>query len=176
MLFRSSHQSKFEAVVTLDAYAKPFGWYVKEYRFCFPDSELNLEHVDESERIADWAFIEWKAGLNTLIRCQAGLNRSSLITGLILLRERMKVEEAIKTIRKHRGEFALSNESYFNYLKNWKKYGYKDIQELYILQMSSSVCIDINEENDSDDFQTLSNYFDKIDSKQIKIQIKQINN
>ena len=68
-----SHQSEFEAVVTLDAYAKPFGWYVKEYRFCFPDSELNPEHLDEIERIADWSFIEWNSGLNTLIRCQAGL-------------------------------------------------------------------------------------------------------
>ena len=116
-----SQRKEFDAVVTLDAYAKPMGWYVKEYRFCFPDAQLDSEHLDEIERIADWAFIEWKAGLNTLIRCQAGLNRSSLITGLVLLRDRMKADEVIKTIRKNRGVFALSNESYFNYLRHWKR-------------------------------------------------------
>lgn len=116
-----SKNNEFEAVVTLDAYAKPFGWYVKEYRFCFPDSQLDPEQVNEIERIADWAFLEWKAGLKTLIRCQAGLNRSSLITGLVLLRDGYKPVGAIEQIRGHRGEFALSNQSYFDYLNRKKR-------------------------------------------------------
>jgi hypothetical protein len=41
--------------------------------------------------------------------------------------------------------------------------------------MSTSVCIDINDENEYNDFQTLSNYFDKIDNKYIKTQMKQTN-
>ena len=41
--------------------------------------------------------------------------------------------------------------------------------------MSSSVCIDINDENEYNDFQTLSKYFDKIDNNYIKTQIKQTN-
>ena len=42
--------------------------------------------------------------------------------------------------------------------------------------MNSSVCIDIYQENDNVDFEKLSSYFDKIDSKSIKTQIKQLTN
>jgi hypothetical protein len=42
--------------------------------------------------------------------------------------------------------------------------------------MISSVCIDINDDNDYIDFQKLSNYFDKIDNKYIKTQMKQASN
>lgn len=42
--------------------------------------------------------------------------------------------------------------------------------------MSSSVCIDINDDNDYIDFQKLSDYFYKIDNKYIKTQMKQASN
>jgi hypothetical protein len=42
--------------------------------------------------------------------------------------------------------------------------------------MSSSVCIDINDDNNYIDFQTLSNYFYKIDNNYIKTQMKQVSN
>ncbi len=110
----------YDAVVTLDSNAAPMGWGVKEFRFGFPDAALDPEHADELERIADWAFVEWKAGCKVLIRCQAGLNRSGLVTGLVLLRDRKKLDEVLRTIRAARGDFALSNNHFVEYLSKWK--------------------------------------------------------
>ena len=81
---------------------------------------LDLDHAAELERIADWAFVEWKAGSTVLIRCQAGLNRSGLVTALILLRDRMKLEEVLRVIRSARGDYALSNNHFVEYLEKWK--------------------------------------------------------
>ncbi|CAB4587585.1 MAG: protein phosphatase [Actinobacteria bacterium] len=110
----------FDAVVTLDSNSAPMGWLVKEFRFGFPDAALDLDHAAELERIADWAYTEWKAGSTVLIRCQAGLNRSGLVTALILLRDRMKLEEVLRVIRSVRGDYALSNSHFVEYLEKWK--------------------------------------------------------
>jgi len=111
----------FDAVVTLDSNSAPMGWSVKEFRFGFPDAALDPDHAEELERIADWAFVEWKAGSKVLIRCQAGLNRSGLMTGLILLRDRKKLDEVLRLIRAARGDFALSNNHFVEYLEKWKR-------------------------------------------------------
>ncbi len=110
----------FDAVVSLDAYTLPVGWHVKELRYAFVDGPLNEEQIEHIELVADWAFVEWKAGSKTLIRCQAGLNRSGLVTGLVLLRDGMKVELVIDLIREQRSEYALSNYHFVEYLKKWK--------------------------------------------------------
>lgn len=112
-----SDRSEFDAVVTLSAYSQPFGWYVKEFRYCIPDASLDDEHAEELEKIADWAYVQWKAGRQTLIRCQAGMNRSGLVTALVLLRDRVRPDDAIKLIRKKRHPDALSNYSYVEYLR-----------------------------------------------------------
>ncbi len=106
----------FDAVVTLNAYAKPFGWYVRELRFGFPDAPLDGEHASHIEEIVDWAHSAWKRGDRTLVRCQAGMNRSGLVTALILKREGISPDEAIKLIRMKRHPDALSNDSYIQYL------------------------------------------------------------
>jgi hypothetical protein len=106
-----------EAVVTLASRIPPVGSLVKELRFGFPDAVLDPDVAEELERLADWAFIEWKAGEATVIRCQAGLNRSGLLCGLVLLRDGVAVQEIINRIRRLRGPFALSNESFIRYLE-----------------------------------------------------------
>lgn len=113
---RLSAEKEFDAVVTLNVYASPFGWYVKELRFGFPDSSLGEEHIEEIERIADWAYVEWKKGRKVLVRCQAGMNRSGLIIALILIRNRISAAEALKLIRKKRHPDALGNHSYVEYI------------------------------------------------------------
>ncbi len=110
----------FDAVVSLDAYTLPVGWHVKEFRYAFVDGPLNEEQIEHIELVADWAFVEWKAGSKTLIRCLAGLNRSGLVTGLVLLRDGMKVEAIIDLIREKRSEYALNNDGFVEYLKKWK--------------------------------------------------------
>ena len=110
----------FDVVVTLDSYTLPVGWLVKEYRFGFADGPANDEIYEEVERISDWAFVEWNAGSRVLIRCQAGLNRSGLVTGLVLLKAGRNFEEVIELIRSQRGEYALSNNHFYEYLQKWK--------------------------------------------------------
>jgi protein-tyrosine phosphatase len=47
-----------------------------------------------------------------LIRCQAGLNRSGLVTALVLIRFGLAAKEAIEQIRIRRAGHALCNESF----------------------------------------------------------------
>ncbi|CAN2188263.1 DSP domain containing protein [Candidatus Nanopelagicaceae bacterium] len=109
---------EFEVVVSLSAYSLPMGWMVKEYRFGFPDGPTSDEIYAELEKIADYAYLDWKAGKKCLVRCQAGINRSGLVVALILMRDGMSAEDAISLIRSKRGKYALENQYFVEYLKS----------------------------------------------------------
>jgi protein-tyrosine phosphatase len=87
-------------------------------RFAFPDGPLEPWTVPEIEALADWIHKQWKAGDRVLIRCQAGLNRSSLVTALVLMKEGMSADEAIALIRKERSVDCFSNLHFVEYLQN----------------------------------------------------------
>ena len=108
----------FDSVVSLCAYTLPVGWLVKEMRFAFPDGPLELWTIKEIEAIADWVHVQWKAGDRVLIRCQAGMNRSSLVTALVLLKDGLSADGAIALIRKQRSEYCFSNKHFVEYLQN----------------------------------------------------------
>lgn len=110
----------FDAVVTLDSFTLPMGWLVKEMRFGFADGPNESEVYEEVELISNWALHQWNAGQKVLIRCQAGLNRSGLVTGLVLLKSGKSADEVITLIRSARGKHALSNDEFREYLLNWK--------------------------------------------------------
>ncbi|MEY4417821.1 MAG: hypothetical protein RIQ88_259 [Actinomycetota bacterium] len=107
----------FDTVISAFNQSNPCGYGVKELRFSFFDG--NMSDFDP-ERDLFWlvreAHQDWKAGKRVLIRCQAGLNRSGLITALVLIRDGHSPEQAIDKIRKNRGEGALRNEKFVNYL------------------------------------------------------------
>lgn len=107
----------FDSVVSLCAHTLPVGWLVKELRFAFPDGPLEPWTVKEIEALADWAHKQWKAGDRVLIRCQAGMNRSSLVTALVLMKEGLSADEAIALIRKQRSEYCFSNKHFVEYLR-----------------------------------------------------------
>ena len=111
---------EFDVVVSLSAYSLPMGWMVKEYRFGFTDGPTSDEIYSELEKIADYAYLDWKAGKKCLVRCQAGMNRSGLVVALLLMRDGMSADDAITLIRKKRSEWALSNEYFTRYLQGWK--------------------------------------------------------
>lgn len=106
----------FDTVITLYQYANPVGWFVKEYRYCVYD--WNIEHLNLSElyKMVKYAHTEWKDGNRVLIRCQAGLNRSSLVTALVLIREGYSAEEAITLIRMKRNPNCLFNKEFEKFL------------------------------------------------------------
>jgi hypothetical protein len=111
----------FDSVVSLCAHSMPFGWLVKEMRYAFADGPAKPELYAEIERLADWAYAEWKDGKRVLIRCQAGMNRSSLVTALVLMRSGLSPEAAIALIRKQRSPYVFSNKDFLDYVESWKK-------------------------------------------------------
>lgn len=56
-----------------------------------------------------------KAG-KTLVHCQAGLNRSGLITALALIESGREPEDAIKLLRDQRSSAVLCNQTFANWL------------------------------------------------------------
>ena len=111
-------QREFDSVATLYAIAHPVGWGVAERRYGFPDSVLSEKDIPEIHSIADWAYMEWKAGKRVLIRCQAGLNRSGICMALVLMKDGYGPKHAIDLIRARRSPHALCNADFVRYLEN----------------------------------------------------------
>jgi len=63
---------------------------------------------------------EYKAKGKTLVHCQAGLNRSGLVAGLSLILEGMKPTDAIALLREKRCDMVLCNETFRNWLLNYR--------------------------------------------------------
>ena len=89
-----------------------------ERRFGFPDSALDENNLTEIHAIADWVYDEWKSGKKVLVRCQAGWNRSGLVTSLALMKDGHKAKDAIDLIRARRSPHALCNADFVRYLEN----------------------------------------------------------
>ena len=106
----------FDTVITMYAYANPVDWFVKEFRYGVWDSDINKMNTEELLDLVRIAHSDWKRGKKVLIRCQAGWNRSGLITALVLIRDGMDAREAIDLIRKNRSDSALCNRSFEKFL------------------------------------------------------------
>ena len=106
----------FDCVVTLYAWAAPANWGVEERRFGFPDANIIDEYIPTILELAQWAHSKWAAGKKVNIRCQAGLNRSGLVTALTLMISGLSADEAIDTLREKRSSYALCNGEYEHWL------------------------------------------------------------
>jgi len=120
--------NQFDCVVTMYAYAAPANWGVEERRFGIPDAELNEATLPIIMELADWAHTKWRSGKKVNIRCQAGWNRSGLVTALTLMLSGMSAADAISTLRTKRSPYALCNQHYetwllteaSKYINSWK--------------------------------------------------------
>lgn len=108
--------SPFDSVVCMYGHANPIGYYVREQRFGIADAELDEASKPEIIQLADWLHSEWKQGKSVAGKCQAGLNRSSLIVALVLLKEGYTATEAIELIRKKRSQYALFNNHFVEFI------------------------------------------------------------
>jgi len=106
----------FDSIVTMYAWARPADWKVQEYRYGVPDARISDMDLSRLRQTVNWGFKQWKKGDRVLVRCQAGLNRSGLVTALILMKSGLSAEVAIRTIRKNRADIALFNEHYVRWL------------------------------------------------------------
>ena len=109
-------KNEFDCVVTLYAWAAPANWGVEERRFGFPDADIIEEYLPTIIELAQWAHSKWASGKRVNIRCQAGLNRSGLVTALTLMISGMSADEAIDTLREKRSTYALCNGEYEHWL------------------------------------------------------------
>lgn len=81
------------------------------------DADLDPDHHTRLDELAYQVAHEVDGGSKVLVRCQAGWNRSSLVTALALLKMGWTADEAITRIRKARGPYALVNSDFVRYLK-----------------------------------------------------------
>ena len=109
--------SQFDSIVCLYSHANSAGYYVREQRYGIADAELDEESIPEILQLADWLHGEWKKNKRVAAKCQAGLNRSSLICCLVLLKEGYSAEDAIKLIREKRSSNALFNPFFVEFIK-----------------------------------------------------------
>jgi hypothetical protein len=106
----------FDVVVTLYADAQPAPWGVEELRFGFRDAELLPGVASTVLRLAVAAHARWRSGDRVLIRCQAGVNRSGLVTALVLMLDGYSAHEAIALLRARRAPAVLSNRDFVRWL------------------------------------------------------------
>ena len=58
------------------------------------------------------------AGKTVFIHCRLGLNRSALLTGLVLIDEGYQAADAIEMMRNLRSPYVLENETFERYLRS----------------------------------------------------------
>lgn len=112
----SGRRPRFDVVVTLYADAQPAPWGVEELRFGFPDADLTPAFAERAVALARHAHRRWKEGARVLVRCQAGVNRSGLVTTLVLMLDGMDAHDAIALIRARRAPAVLDNRAFVRWL------------------------------------------------------------
>jgi hypothetical protein len=110
------NKDHFDTVITLYAWARPADWFVKEMRLGILDSDLSDFDPSALKELVISAHTDWRAGKRVLIRCQAGINRSSLVMALLLIRDGMSARKAIDLMRKQRGMAVLANGHFVDWL------------------------------------------------------------
>ncbi len=118
----------FDTVITMYAWANPVDWYVKELRFGFFDHQDVDIHPEDLKQIVTSAYADWQRGQRVLIRCQAGWNRSGLITALVLMLSGLEPQEAIETIQLRRSPNALNNRAFGRWLAQQGKSLVEDLK------------------------------------------------
>lgn len=106
----------FDLVVTLYGDAQPAPWGVREVRFGFPDGPLSEFSTGHALELALQTHAAWRRGQRVLIRCQAGVNRSGLVSALVLMVEGYTADEAIALLRCRRSAVVLSNRHFERWL------------------------------------------------------------
>jgi protein-tyrosine phosphatase len=106
----------FDAIITMYAWANPADWRVQEFRYGIYDSAITDIDLDRLKQAVEFGYNRWLSGDRVLVRCQAGLNRSGLVTALIMMSTGLDAETAIEQIRKNRADIALFNNNYVQWL------------------------------------------------------------
>jgi Dual specificity phosphatase, catalytic domain len=106
----------FEFVVSL----YPWGRYLLPTGCERSEFELHDSTSQDTSRIEEMVDVacDYVARGVTLVHCQAGLNRSGLIAGRVLMRDGMSADEAIRLLRR-RSPAVLCNPTFEAYLRSF---------------------------------------------------------
>jgi hypothetical protein len=111
-------QPRFDAILNLyqwGEYVLPEG--TEQVTLTMYDGEgVDVETVNQAvDQVCEWL----DEGKTVLVHCQAGLNRSSLVSALVLQRYYgFSIAQAIEQIRERRSPTCLCNEDFENYLRS----------------------------------------------------------
>lgn len=115
------NEPRFDAILNLyqwGDYVVPEGTEQLTVEMYDSLSELSDQIEELAETVVGWL----NKGKKVLIHCQAGLNRSSLLTARVLMiKYKMKAQEAINLIRDQRSPMCLCNDSFVDYLLSFDK-------------------------------------------------------
>lgn len=111
-----SQKPKLDFVLTTYSKARLYHPEVQEFRYCFEDDDLSDLDSETLLMIVNLYRSLWANNKRILVRCQAGMNRSGLLTGLILVKSGLAAPEAIQLIKEKRGPRALLNQNFINYI------------------------------------------------------------
>lgn len=100
----------------------PWQWYstgksTKVKKVELYDSLDGVPPQSQMDELADWVNEKRKLG-PTLVHCQAGLNRSGLVTAYALMKSGMTADEAIKLLRGQRSPAVLCNSAFEAWLRS----------------------------------------------------------
>ncbi|WP_431977616.1 protein-tyrosine phosphatase family protein [Micromonospora haikouensis] len=87
------------------------------------DGKLHDYDLDMIRDLAGSLAADVRDGRKVLIRCQAGLNRSGLLTAFVLIRLGHSPTDAIRLIRARRSPHALFNEHFVLYIAEEEFHG-----------------------------------------------------
>lgn len=104
-----SFTSPFDLVLTLYGDAQPAPWGVTELRYGFPDDDIPEDLITPCIPLARHGWAAWRSGAHVLVRCQQGVNRSGLVTALMLMLDGRAAPDAIAQLRNLRGPAVLNN-------------------------------------------------------------------
>lgn len=108
----------FQSVISLYKWERyELGPDTERHEFKMYDSGDTLPS-EQLHEIADIVVAALDRGGKVLVHCQAGLNRSNLITALALMKRGRTAEEAIALLRDQRSPVVLCNEAFEAWLLN----------------------------------------------------------
>lgn len=108
----------FDYVLSLypwEQYTLPAGCQRDEIRM-YDALDQTLDQIDE---LAEGVVERLNAGMTVLVHCQAGLNRSGLLTARVLTLMGLSGAEAIDLLRKQRSPLVLCNEAFENHIRTF---------------------------------------------------------
>ena len=109
-------KKQFDTVVTLHAWSNPVDWFVREIRQPFQDGEISEFNEEDLRFLVRMICFELEQGKNVLIRCLSGLNRSGLLTTMVLMNYGYTAADTIEHLRQVRSPLVLCNKDYVEWL------------------------------------------------------------